>query len=158
MLSARAVGAVLSWTFGGAITGFLVLYGSPALEAKFMPVLEDQSVDFDAADRTPGRFCWTWRWRKVRYAQPTSVSWQIAVEGTNVEFPTIAERQRDGHVIRNPQAAAVGAGRNDLCVTIPADLDKVSGLTIRGQVSYRMPHGLWTVWQELPVIRIPPLP
>lgn len=157
MLSARAAGAVTAWTIGGAVTCFLVIFASPALEARFHPVLVDQSTEFDPADRTPGRFCWTWKWRKVRYAQPTSVSWQIAVEGTNVEFPTIAERQRDGEIVRNPRAAAMGPGRNDLCVSVPSDLDKVSGLTIRGQVAYRMPHGLWSVWQELPVIRIPPL-
>jgi hypothetical protein len=158
MMSARTAGGVLAWTIGGACATALYVFASPALESKFAPVLVDQSVEFDKDDRTPGRFCWVWKWRKVRYAQPASVSWQIAVEGTNVEFPTIAERQRDGQILRNPQAAAIGAGRNDLCVTIPADLDKVSGLTIRGQVAYRMPHGLWTVWQELPVIRIPPLP
>jgi hypothetical protein len=25
------------------------------------------------------------------------------------------------------------------------------------QINYRMPHGLWTIWQELPVVRVPPL-
>ena len=157
MLSARAAGAVMAWTIGGAAGTMLFLFASPALESKFAPVLVDQSAEFDARDRVPGRFCWTWKWRKARYAQPTSVSWQIAVEGTTVEFPTIVERQRDGQVIRDPQSAHLGKGENNLCAMIPADLDKVTGLTIRGQISYRKPHGLWTVWQELPVIRIPPL-
>lgn len=136
----------------------LFVYATPRLEAWIAPVLEDQEAVVDADDRAPGRVCWTWKWNKVRYAQPVAVSWSIAVEGTAIEFPAITERQRDGEVLRNPQASPLGPGQNDLCVKIPADLDRVSGLTIRGQINYRMPHGLWTTWQDLPVVRIPPLP
>ena len=32
------------------------------------------------------------------------------------------------------------------------------GLTLLGQMNYRMPHGLWTIWQELPDVRVPQLP
>jgi hypothetical protein len=40
--------------------------------------------------------------------------------------------------------------RLDLCAIIPADLDRIkTGLLIRGQITYHMPHGLWSIWQEL---------
>ena len=120
------------------------------------PVLSEQRIEVDDEDRSPGRMCWTWHWVKQRCAQPIVVSWTITVEGTAVEFPAITERQRDGQVLRYPQTGALGPGRNDLCVKIPADLEGVSGLTIRGLINYRMPHGLWTLWQELPVVKVPP--
>lgn len=158
MLSARTAAAVGVWATAGLFGTALFLYATPMLEARFAPVLTDQRIEFDDDDRTPGRMCWTWHWNKVRYAQPIVVAWSITVEGTAVEFPAITERQRDGQVLRNPQASSLGPGRNDLCVTIPKELDKVPGLTIRGQINYRMPHGLWTIWLELPVVRVPPLP
>ncbi len=158
MLSVRTVTAVGVWATAGLFGTALFLYATPALEAQLAPVLSDQRVEVDHADRSPGRVCWTWYWNKVRYAQPIAVSWAITVDGTAVEFPAIAERQRDGQILRNPQASALGPGRNDFCVVIPSDLDRVPGLIIRGQINYRMPHGLWTIWQELPVVRVPPLP
>ncbi len=158
MLSARTATAVGVWATAGVIGTTLFLYATPALEVRIAPVLTNQAVEFDGDDRSPGRMCWTWTWTKARYAQPIVVSWAITVDGTAVEFPAITERRRDGQVLRNPQASSIGPGRNDLCVSIPQDIDRVPGLTIRGQINYRMPHGLWTIWQELPVIRIPPLP
>lgn len=157
MLSARTAAAVLVWSVAGAIGSALFLYGTPMLEARMAPVLSSQHVEIDDDDRSPGRMCWTWFWTKNRYAQPIAVSWSITIDGTSVEFPAITERQRDGQILRNPQASALGPGRNDLCVVIPTDLDRVPGLTIRGQINYRMPHGLWTIWQELPVVRVPAL-
>ena len=157
MLSARTAAAVVVWSVAGAVGSALFLYGTPMLEASIAPVLSDQHIEIDADDRTPGRMCWTWHWTKNRYAQPIAVAWSITVDGTAVEFPAIAERQRDGQILRNPQASALGPGRNDLCVVIPSDLDRVPGLIIRGQINYRMPHGLWTIWQELPIVRVPPL-
>lgn len=158
MLSIRTVTAVCVWATAGMIGTGLFLYATPMLETRFAPVLQDQRVEFDPEDRTPGRMCWSWFWTKTRYAQPIVVAWSISVEGTAVEFPAITERQRDGKILRDPQASALGPGRNDLCVSIPRELDKVTGLTIRGQINYRMPHGLWTIWQELPVVRVPPFP
>ena len=158
MLSARTVTAVAVWAAAGVIGTTLFLYATPSLEARFAPVLTDQRVEFDSADRSAGRMCWTWHWYKARYAEPVVVAWSISVEGTAVEFPAVTQRQRDGEVLRNPRASSLGPGRNDLCVVIPSDLDTVPGLTIRGHINYRMPHGLWTIWQELPVVRVPPLP
>ena len=159
MLSARTVAAVGVWATAGVVGTALFLYATPMLETRFAPVLVDQRVETDADDRSPGRMCWTWHWNKVRYAQPIVVSWSITVEGTAVEFPAITERQRDGEVLRNPTTSSLGPGRNDLCAVIPADLDRIkTGLLIRGQINYRMPHGLWTLWQELPGVRVPPLP
>lgn len=157
MLSASTIAAIAVWASAGVIGSGLFLYGTPMLEAKLAPVIVDQKVETDPDDRSPGRMCWTWTWDKVRYAQPVVVSWSIAVEGTAVEFAAITERQRDGSLIRNPQPTPLGPGRNDLCVVIPAELDHVSGMTIRGQINYRVPHGLWTIWQDLPVVRVPPL-
>ena len=157
MLSTRTAAAVMVWSVAGAIGSGLFLYGTPMLEARMAPVLSDQRVETDADDRTPGKMCWTWHWTKNRYAQPIAVAWSITIDGTSVEFPAIAKRQRDGQILRSPQASALGPGRSDLCVVIPADLDRVPGLIIRGQINYRMPHGLWTIWQELPVVRVPPL-
>jgi hypothetical protein len=158
MPSARTLAAITVWGLAGAAGAPLFLYATPMLEARMAPVLTDQSVDIADDDRSPGRMCWTWRWVKARYAQPIVVSWSITVDGTAVEFPAITERQRDGQVLRSPQASQVGPGCNDLCVVIPKDLDRVVGLTIKGQINYRMPHALWTIWQELPVVRVPPLP
>lgn len=157
MLSARAITAVAVWSAAGILGAGLFLYATPMLETKMAPVLSDQRIETDADDRSPGRMCWTWHWVKNRYAQPIVVSWTISIEGTAVAFPAITERQRDGQVLRYPETGSLGPGRNDLCVVIPADLDKVPGLTIRGQINYRMPHGLWTIWQELPMLRVPPL-
>ena len=157
MLSARTVTAVAVWATAGVFGTALFLYATPAIEAELAPVLTDQRVEFDSADRSAGRMCWTWYWNKNRRAQPIAVSWAITVDGTAVEFPAITERQRDGRVLRNPQASQLGPGKNDLCVIIPRDLDRVPGLIIKGQINYRMPHGLWTIWQDLPVIRVPPL-
>ena len=86
MMSARTAGAVTAWTIGGTLGAILFLFASPALESMFAPVLVDQAAEFGAGDRTPGRFCWTWKWRKTRYALPMSVSWQIAVDGTTIKF------------------------------------------------------------------------
>lgn len=157
MLSVRTVTAVGVWAMAGLVGTGLFLYATPMLEARLAPVLSDQRVDVDDEDRSPGRMCWTWYWFKNRFAQPIAVSWSIAIDGTAVEFPAITERQRDGLVLRNPQASQIGPGKNDLCVVIPKDIDRVAGLTIRGQINYRMPHGFWTIWQELPIVRVPPL-
>lgn len=157
MLSARTVAAVSVWAVAGIVGTTLFLYASPALETRLAPVLVDQAIEIDPGDRTPGRMCWTWKWTKARNAQPVVVAWSITVEGTAVEFPAVTQRQRDGRILSHPQASTLGPGRNDLCVNIPADIDGASGLTIRGHINYRMPHGLWTIWQELPVVRVPPL-
>jgi hypothetical protein len=158
MLSIKTVTAFGVWATAGVVGSMLFLYVTPSLEMRMAPVLSEQHVEIDDDDRSPGRMCWTWFWVKNRYAQPIAVSWTIAIDGTAVEFPAITERQRDGQVLRNPQASQIGPGKNDLCVVIPKDLDRVNGLTIKGQINYRMPHGLWTIWQELPVVRVPPLP
>lgn len=158
MLSAKTVAAIIVWTIAGVAGSALFLYGTPMLEARLAPVLSSQGIRVDPGDRTPGRVCWTWSWFKNRFAQPISVSWTIMVDGTSVEFPAVTERERDGQVLRDPQASSLGAGQNDLCAPIPSHLDRIPGLTIKGQINYRMPHGLWTIWQELPVVRVPPLP
>lgn len=158
MMSAGTVAAIAVWSTAGLIGSGLFLYGTPMLEARLAPVIIDQKVETDADDRSPGRMCWTWTWNKVRYAQPVVVSWSLAVEGTAVEFAVVTERQRDGAVVRDPKPTPLGPGSNDLCAIIPADFDRVPGLTIRGQISYRLPHGLWTIWQPLPTVRVPPLP
>jgi hypothetical protein len=158
MLGARTIAAIAVWTLAGAGGSALFLYATPMLETRMAPVLDEQSIEIDPTDRTPGKMCWTWLWTKVRNAQPIVLSWAISIEGTTVELPAITERQRDGELIRSPVTSVLGPGRTDLCVVIPKDLDRVAGLTIRGQINYRMPHGLWTIWQELPVVRVPPLP
>lgn len=157
MLTSRTAAAIFVWALAGSVSAGLFLYATPMLEARMAPVLTDQRVETDEDDRSPGKMCWTWHWLKARYAQPMVLSWTITIDGTSVEFPAITERQRDGQVLRYPQTGALGPGRNDLCVVIPADIDRVEGLTIRGQINYRMPHGLWTIWQELPVVKVPPL-
>jgi hypothetical protein len=158
MFHPKTLVALGVYTIAGAFGLILFIYATPRIEAVMAPVLADQKVEFDDDDRTPGKMCWTWSWNKVRYAQAVTLAWSMTVEGTAAEFPTIAERQRDGETLRYPQTAGLGPGRNDLCVNIPADLDKVKGLVIRGQINYRMPHGLWTIWQDLPAVRVPPLP
>lgn len=157
MLTTRTAAAVCVWATAGIVSAVLFLYGTPAMEARFAPVLIDQRIEHDPEDRTPGRMCWTWRWTKVRNAEPVVVAWSISLEGTAVQFPAVTQRQRDGQVLRHPQATTLGPGQNDLCVLIPIEIDNLPGLTIRGAINYRMPHGLWTIWQELPVVRVPPV-
>ena len=158
MLSTRTATAVVVWATAGIIGTGLFLFATPALEARYAPVLSDQQVDVDATDRTPGQVCWTWSWIKKRYAQPIVSSWSIVVDGTAVEYPAITRRQRDQEIVRDIRPAALGPGSNDLCVIIPAELDHLKTLTIKGQINYRMPHGLWTIWQDMPEVKVPPLP
>jgi hypothetical protein len=157
-MTKRLAAALIVWPFATFIGGLAFFQFGPRIEAYLAPVLVDQRIEIDGTDRSAGRMCWTWFWNKVRYAQPVVVSWSIGVDGTTVVFPLITERERDGQVVRNVQPASLGLGHNDLCVVIPQDMDHVTGLTIRGQINYRVPHGLWTIWQELPVVHVPPLP
>lgn len=129
MLSARTATDAAVWASAGVRGTGLFLYATPMLEARMAPVLSDQHVEVDADDRSQGRI-----WVKNRYAQPIVVT--IMVEGTAVEFPTITQRQRDGRW---------GPADNGLCAAIPVDLDRVLGPTVRGQINYRMPAGLWTI-------------
>jgi hypothetical protein len=157
MFRAQTIAAVLVWATAGITGTLMFLFLTPTLESRYAPVLINQTAKVDPADRTTGQVCWTWAWEKVRYAQPITTSWSIVVDGTAVEYPAVVQRQRDGEVLRDVRPAALGKGTNDLCAVIPNELDKLRTLTIRGQINYRMPHGLWTVWQELPVVRVPPL-
>jgi len=157
MLSAKSAAAVFVWSIAGLVGGGLFLYATPWLEGRLAPILVDQSVEVEPSDRSPGKMCWTWKWNKVRYGRPVSTSWSISVEGTSIAFPAITERERDGSIVRDTKPAPLGPGQNDLCARIPADLDKTTGLTIRGQINYSVPHGLWSIWQELPVVKVPPI-
>jgi hypothetical protein len=133
------------------------MFAAPALEARLAPVLTDQRIVIEADDRKPGRMCWTWHWVKRRYAQPVVVTWSIAIDNTAVAIPVVAEREADGFALRTPATHSPGAGRNDLCVKIPDHLDKSPGMTIKGSINYRTSHGLWTVWQDMPTVKVPPL-
>lgn len=158
MFHPKTLVALAVYTFAGATGLILFAFATPRIEAVMAPILTDQEVEFDPDDRTPGKMCWTWRWNKVRYAQAVALAWSMTVDGTAAEFPVIAVRQPDGEILSYPRTAALGPGKTDLCVSIPPTLDKANGVVIRGQINYRMPHGLWTIWQELPTVRVPPLP
>lgn len=158
MFHPKTIVALSVYTVAGAVGLILFIYGTPRVEAFLAPVLVDQRIELEPEDRTPGRMCWTWHWNKVRYAQATTLAWSMTVEGAAGEFPTVAERQQDGETLRYPRTAGLGPGRTDLCVTIPPNLDNAKGLIIQGQINYRTPHGLWTMWQKLPTVRVPPLP
>lgn len=151
------IGATIIWAIAGMIGSALFVHASPILERRLAPVLTDQRIEIDLEDRTEGRMCWTWYWNKRRYAQPLIVSWSLSIEGTAVEVPIITSRERDGMVLRNPQVHAIGQGKNELCAIIPATYDRLTGLVIRGHINYKLPHGLWTMWQELPPVKVPAL-
>ena len=150
--------ALIVWPAATALGLYLFFNVTPLIEARVAPVIEDQSIEFDADDRTPGRMCWTWRWNKVRHGTPLIVAWTIVVRGSAVEYQAVTRRERTGEVIRNPQPAALGKGENSFCADIPAAVDKERDLTILGLINYRLPHGLWTMWQSIPPVNVPPLP
>ena len=158
MVQTQTLAAGFIWASAGLLGSGLFLYGTPWLESYLAPVLKDQSMTVDASDRTPGRVCWTWRAVKTRYAAPVSLSWAFVIEGTTVEFPAVVERERDGTIVRNPATVATGPAALDFCTNIPQYLDRATGLVIRGQINYRMPHGLWTIWHPLPDVVVPDLP
>jgi hypothetical protein len=86
---------------------------------------------------------------------PTSVAWSLIVVETAVKYPVVVARRRDGEIIKDIRTATLGPGSNELCAKIPAELDTVRDLVIRGQVNYAVPHGFWTIWQDLPLISVP---
>lgn len=154
---ARLIVPAFVWSVAMGIGTWLFFNVTPSIEARVFPVLTKQYNDVEQGDRSVGQICWTWHWNKTRHAQPLVLSWTIIVNGTVVEFPAVTRRERDGSVIRDPQPAALGPGQNDLCTTIPATIDKERDLTVRGVIGYRVPHGLWTIWQDLPPVVVPPL-
>lgn len=158
MLSARTITGIAVWSIAGAAALPLSLFAAPVIEAAAWPVIDRQSVEFEVGDRTSGRMCWTWRWYKRRYAQPIVTSWAIQVDGTAVEFPTVVQREESQQVLRNPTAAPLGWGYQNLCTPVPTDLDRAKGVVIRGQINYRMPHNLWTLWYDMPPVIVPPVP
>lgn len=157
-MAARFLIHAFVWTFAMGIGTWLFFYVTPSIEARVFPVLTQQRADVDPGDRTPGKICWTWHWNKTRHAQPLVVSWTIVVNGTAVEYQVVTRRERDGTVIRDQQPAALGPGQSDLCAAIPATIDRERDLTVRGVIGYRVPHGLWTIWQDLPPVVVPTLP
>lgn len=154
-----AKAAAIATIYGGAAIawGAFFVYCFPSIEARFFPVLIDQSIEIGEDDRSPGRLCWTWHWNKVRFAVPASISWSIVVDGTNVEFPTFVTRERDNQILNQPNVSNLGPSYTNLCVRIPPEFDNAAGLSIRGAISYRMPHG-GTIWQAIPLIKVPSLP
>ncbi|MCB8819959.1 hypothetical protein [Microvirga rosea] len=85
------------------------------------------------------------------------IAWSLVVDGTAVEYPAVVARRRDGEIIKDVKTASLGPSSNELCARIPAELDPVKGLLLRGQANYAVPHGFWTIWQDLPPITVPPL-
>jgi hypothetical protein len=155
MTMRKVMAGAAVWLIAAFVGSSLFLYVSPSLEAHFAPVLSNQRAEVTL--REPGRVCWRWTWHKERYAQPTVIAWSLVVDGTAVEYPAVVSRRRDGEVIKDIRTASLGPGTNELCAKIPAELDGVTDLVIRGQVNYAVPHGFWTIWQDLPVIPVPPL-
>lgn len=152
---AQIAGAFV-WLVGVFLGYQLFYYATPQLEARFAPVLTEQAIT--DVSRDGDRVCWTWRWTKTRYGIPDQVGWNILVDGTMVAQQLVVTRERDGNVVRNIRAATIGPGANRLCAPIPTDLAGLSTLTIRGQIAYTMPHGLWTIWQDIPAVKVPPPP
>jgi len=145
------------WGAAFSLMAWLFFYISPSIEATFFPVLSEQRIIIEPNDRTPGRMCWTWKWVKKRYAQPIVVAWTIQVNGSAVFYQGVTRRERDGTLVGSPVPAALGPGEDDFCTTIPASIDNAPGLVIRGFINYEVPHRLWTIWQDLPPVRVPPL-
>jgi hypothetical protein len=77
------------------------------------------------------------------------------VDGTAVAQALVVTRQRDGSIVRDVKPASLGPGSNHLCAPIPVDFLDLKTLTIRGAIEYTMPHGLWTLWWEIPPVRVP---
>ena len=113
--------------------------------ARFAPVLTDQRVEFDSEDRTPDRVSWTWHWAKACCVQTVVVSWANTVE----RRLSNSWRSLSGSWTALPCTTHAPArlARSQRAL-IPAGPDRVPGLGIRGQINYRMPHGLKAIRQE----------
>lgn len=149
----RLVAITLVWTMALILGLVLFYFATPPLEARFYPVLTKQRIE--NVERFPGRVCWRWVWNKVRFAHPSVVSWSLVVNGTAVEYQILPRRKRDGEVVRDIKPAPLGPGSNEFCASIAATLDTIPDLTIQGQAGYVVPHGLWTIWQEVPPVPVP---
>lgn len=145
------------WGAAFSLMAWLFFYFAPAIEATLFPVLTEQSIVIEPNDRSPGEMCWTWKWNKKRHARPLLVAWTIKVSGSAVFYQGVTRRERDKSIVGNPSLAALGPGQNDFCTIIPAFIDNAPGLVIRGVINYQVPHRLWTIWQDLPPVRVPPL-
>lgn len=154
MTKTKFIAGAVVWLFMSLVGLVLFYYASPIVEARLAPVLTDQKAKVTL--REPLRVCWYWSWHKERYAQPVSFAWALVVDGTAVEYPAVVSRKRDGEVIRDFKAATLGPGSNELCAPIPLELMNVPNLTIKGSANYALRHGLWTIWQDLPVVSVPP--
>jgi len=155
MTKTKLIAGAAVWLFMCLVGLVLFYYASPIVEARLAPVLTDQKVETTL--REPTQVCWRWSWHKERYAQPTVIAWSLVVDGTAVAYPAVVSRRSDGEVIREMRTAPLGPGSTELCAQIPLELMNVPDLTVRGQVNYALRHGLWTIWQELPVVYVPKL-
>jgi hypothetical protein len=155
MTKPKLIAGAVVWLTMSMVGMALFYYVSPILEAEFAPVLTSQKAEVTV--REPTRVCWRWSWHKERYAQPTVIAWSLVVEGTTVSYPAVVSRRSDGEVLREFRTATLGPGSNEFCTQIPQELMNVPNLTIRGSVNYALRHGLWTIWQELPAVRVPPI-
>lgn len=154
MKAPHRTAAVIVWGTAVFVGLGLFFTVTPLLEQRFYPVLVDQRVE--KIVREYDQVCWTWIWNKRRYATPVIVSWSLNVNGTSAEFQVLPRRQSDGAVVRDVRPASTGIGENRFCAKIPETLREVPELTVRGQINYIVPHQLWTVWQDLPAVPIPP--
>lgn len=157
-MPAKLAVPLIVWSMTFSIMGWLFLYISPTVEAALFPVLTNQRVIVDPDDRKPGEVCWKWQWVKRRHAQPVIVAWTIKVGGSAVIYQGVTRRERDRTLVGTPITASLGPGSDDFCTAIPSIIDNEPGIVVHGIINYRVPHGLWTVWQDLPPVRVPELP
>jgi hypothetical protein len=157
MLRAPTVAGVAVWAFSGLVGSAVFLYALPRVEPWIAPIMANQSAFVPPDGRSAGHVCWVWSWVKKRYAEPVVSAWWLVVDGTTAAYPVVAERRQDGTTLTSLRPSPIGPGRTELCVAIPAEVDDIADLRIKGAIAYKPPHGMWTIWQDLPEVEVPPL-
>jgi hypothetical protein len=151
----KVIAAGIVWPNALIIFTLIWLKTGPIVEQWLSPMLTEQSIE--NVTRSGGTVCWRWKWRKVHDAVPAGSAWSFTLLGTGLDYPTVVARQQDGQVLSSElRNRSPGPAQSAFCAQIPSTLAKVSGLRIEGAIAYTPAHRLWSVWQPVEPVEVPP--
>jgi hypothetical protein len=151
-LAKHTLAALIVWPVAFFIAALLWLSTGPIIEARIAPVLVEQVAT--NVGRMGARVCWTWGYVKARPAVPRTFAFSFSLGGRAVRS-AVPVRLPDGKALDRVEVRPPGAGAVDLCTEVPGDLATIPGLVILGSAEYETNHHLWTIWQDLPPVRVP---